>query len=167
VFLSGDGFLGGLPFETLRDEDGSYLIERHAFAYQGDLAGMPDVLRSDEVESPRLFAAGGVDYWQQGAADQPDPHFAFGDLRAPVSRVFPNLRCTDREVSAVAGLHRSASGKDPEQLVLRGTDATEERIKTGLSGFTHVHLATHGFFHPGGVPRRGRSCASRTMSVAC
>ena len=152
VFLSGDGFLGGLPFEILQDEDGSYLIERHAFAYEGDLTGLTDVMRSNEAESPCLFAAGGIDYWTHGDAEQPDDPLAFGDLRAPVSRVFSDLRWTDREVSAVAGLHRSVAGRDAQQVVLRGVDATEERIKAGLSGFTHVHLATHGFFHPEGVP---------------
>ena len=33
LFLCPDGFLGTLPFETLQAEDGSFLIEQHAFVY--------------------------------------------------------------------------------------------------------------------------------------
>jgi len=152
VWLSGDGFLGGLPFEVLRDDDGMYLVERHAFCYQGDLAGLAKTLHVDEPAASSLFAVGSVDYWANGEVGLTAAEAVSSGLRAPISRVFPDLRWTDREVSAVVGLHRMAAGRDAEQVVLRGEDATEEAIKAGLSGFTHIHLATHGFFHPEGVP---------------
>ena len=152
VFVSGDGFLGGVPFEILVEEDGTFLIERYAFCYQSDFAGLSEALRAGEVGQARLFAAGGIDYSERGNFGSPDSEGAFSDLRAPVSRAFSGLRWTDREVRAVAEAHRLVAGEEAAQVVVRGSDAVEEAIKARLAGFTHIHLATHGFFHPEGVP---------------
>jgi len=152
VFVSGDSFLGTLPFETLQREDGSFLIEHHEFAYLADLQSLADVTPTVESRPPQLFAAGGIEYWARAALIDPVSALTHADRRARVSRTWPALAWTGPEVTAVAGLHRQKLGEGAMQLVLMGQDATEERVKRSLSGFTHVHLATHGYFHPEGLP---------------
>jgi len=161
VIVSGDGFLGGLPFETLQREDGSYLIEHHTFSYLADLARLPNAVAEKEWSEPRLLAAGDIEYWQAADVEGTGDALTYADARGALSRIWPALDWTGREVSAIAGMHRRKGGRDGVQLVLKGEDAIEERVKEAVSGFTHIHLATHGYFHPEGIPSAWKNLRKR------
>ena len=155
VFVSGDSFLGALPFETIQREDGSYLIEHHAFSYLADMQSLGEALATVEKRVPTLFAAGGIDYRRRGeldADDEAEGLIAMADTRASLSRRWHPLDGTAAEVSAIADLHLEATNDEGTQQVLTERAATEERIKESLERFTHVHVATHGYFHPEGLP---------------
>jgi CHAT domain-containing protein len=148
VFVSPDGFLGTLPFETLRAADGSFLIEQHAFVYLEDAtalvsSGPPEAASG---RSSALLAIGGVDY---GARSEPS---AAASDRGSFSSHWARLRHTEYEAQVVDELHDQAFGDERSSMVLRGGEATEERLKLELQTAGVVHLATHGFFQPKGLP---------------
>ena len=151
VVVSADSFLGTLPFETLVREDGSFLVEHHAFIYLADLASLPTLTVPTEEVEPTLFAAGGIDYWERAGLIEAAADDDGDSTRASESRIWPELDFTNAEVNTIKGLHRKLTGKEGVRLVLKGSDGTEERIKESIAGHTHVHLATHGFFHAGGL----------------
>ena len=155
VFVSVDSFLGTLPLETLQREDGRYLIERHAFCYLADMQSLGEALAPVDDREPTLLAAGGIDYrrradvGEDGAADDSS---VTTDARAAVSRRWRPLHAAAGEVSAIADLHLEVTDGEGTQRVLTGGEPTEERIKESVGEFSHVHFATHGFFHPEGLP---------------
>ena len=155
VFLSADSFLGTLPLETLQRTDGSYLIEHHAFTYLADMQNLGGALATSAPRRPTLLAAGGIDYRRRAdvdeVADLEEPEET-GETRGPLSRRWRPLEGTGGEVSAIADLHLEATDEEGEQRILKEREATEERIKAALTRYNHVHLATHGYFHPEGVP---------------
>ena len=161
VFVSGDGFLGSVPIEVLRREDGRYLIEQHAFVYLGDLTRLPEAVSDVDEPEPRLLAVGDVDFWSRAELEDPATEPTYTDDRARVTRTWPSLAGTRGEVEAIAALHRRAGVDGEAQLLLEGEDATEERIKQDVSSFTHVHLATHGYFLPEGMPSAWRNLPER------
>ena len=191
VFVSPDGFLGTLPFETLQLADGSLLLEHHAFVYGEDVAaqvvavrrsslpagasdGSNDLPRGPRVR-PSLLCVGDVDYGERGdltwqTAKQPGGEAAAPDpsplvsLRGGFSNHWTSLPATDLESLAISKLHeeRFASATC---LTLRGSDATEERVKFELPRFAVVHLATHGFFQPEGLPSMWKRVTSERGEV--
>jgi len=161
VFVSPDGFLGTLPFEVLQLADESFLVEHHSFVYLQDPAslvhGEP---RTAVLDS--LLCAGGIDYKQRArgteaveAAASPVvaavASLGGPDLRGSFEHHWAPLRHTAYEAEVVNSLHEDAFGQG-ERLLLRGSAATEERLKRELPAYSVVHVATHGFFNPEGVP---------------
>jgi CHAT domain-containing protein len=49
-------------------------------------------------------------------------------------------------------MHQDAFGEEKRRLLVQGRDATEELLKVEMPLFRVVHLATHGFFQPEGLP---------------
>ena len=153
VFLSGDSFLGTLPFETLRREDGSFLIEHHAFAYLSDMQSLVDLLSTRARIEPQLLVAGGIDFRKR--ADVPEDAsqlIASGDVRGGLMNRWTPLSGTSVEADAIADLYDEATDGEGNALLLKSVDATEEAIKRSIAGKTHVHFATHGYFQPEGLP---------------
>ncbi len=151
LIIAPDSFLATLPFETL-SFDGAFLIERFAVSYVHDLGSLAERVpgkRSGGTSS--LLAVGGVDFGSaedrtgvEGGAAHGASRTAFGDGWAP-------LPGTVSEVRAIHGLHGNAR-PDTQRIVLFGTAPTEERLKRELGRFGVLHIATHGFFNPDGLP---------------
>ena len=153
VYLSGDSFLGTLPFETLRREDGSFLIEHHAFAYLSDMQSLVDLLSTRGRIEPQLLVVGGIDFRKR--ADVPEDAsqlIVSEDVRGGLMNRWPPLSGTSVEADAIADLFDEATDGAGDALLLKSLDATEEAIKRSIAGKTHVHFATHGFFQPKGLP---------------
>ncbi len=157
IFISPDTYLGTLPFEVIQREDESYLIEHHGFVYLQDMASLPRIVgqaskagSSGSASSAGLLCVGGVDYENRGVlakgdrADNAELHRGFDESWRP-------LPGTDHEAASIARLHRAAF-ENEEQTSLRGPAATEERLKSELARHRIVHIATHGFFEPEGLP---------------
>lgn len=189
VFVSPDGFLGTLPFEILQLPTRSYLIEKHAFLYIESAAVLVDLAGRDRTRSkkmPRLLCVGDVDFRNRGdlawrspspgadvPEDQPDPRqivalstvstsqaqLARGHLQRRFASRWTSLPATDEENRAIAEMHEDRF-RDGSRLTLRGREATEERVKHELPLFDVVHLATHGFFQPSGLPSMWREAMS-------
>jgi len=156
VFVSPDTFLGTLPFETLQLEDGTFLVERHGFVYLQDMTSLPRLaLREHPKEqTPSLLLAGGIDY--RGREGIPEGLIARGKggdrSRGTFRSTWRPLSATRDEVDAIADIHDEAFGDDARRDTLTRRAATEERIKADLPGARYVHLATHGYFQPEGLP---------------
>jgi CHAT domain-containing protein/tetratricopeptide (TPR) repeat protein len=158
VFVSPDGALCMLPFEALPYDDGELLIERLAFVYEQS----PDVLLADAPAATRagsLLAVGGVEYesapialaGEAMAVERVAGVSAGGsDVRGAAGFSWPALPYTRQEADAIGALH-TAVFPGAVRLELNGAEATEERLKRELPAHSVVHVATHGFFHPGGV----------------
>ena len=56
------------------------------------------------------------------------------------------------EASAVMEFHAEVFGREVARLELAGEEATEERVVAELPRHRFVHLATHGYFEPEGLP---------------
>ncbi len=126
VYVSPDGFLGALPFETLRTADGGLAVERYAFVYVQDLASIATP-RQPRSETPGLLSVGGVDF--------------DGTTWAP-------LPGTASEAALVLERHARIFGERAQRLVFTGAEPSEARLKNEMPRFGILHLATHGFFRP-------------------
>ncbi len=154
VFVSPDGALGTLPLETLQLADESFLLERHAFVYQQDLSSLARSQPVEERTSDSLLCVGAVDF-----SARPDPAGrvaatapADPELRGGIQAYWARLPATGYESQAVHDLHQHAFGEEGRRLLLQGALPTEGRLKAELSGHAVLHLATHGFFQPEGLP---------------
>ena len=162
VFVAPDSFLARLPLEVIADAQGRYLVESHSFVYTSDPRSLLDQLdapATDRSRSPGLLAVGDVDYAERSAAIP----FLAGAERGGFAWDWAPLPETARERDAVAGAHASLGG---EVAVLRGADATEERVKALAGASTVLHFATHGFFEPTGVPSLADAAQRRVANEA-
>ena len=165
VFVSPDGVLATMPFEVLPDAGGRFLIEDRAFVYLADTSTLAD---APPAAGPgaSLLAVGGIDYDTRAApgATPADDALAWADSAAargasrprsnmagPMAKAWSALAFTAEESGAVVALHDEAFPGRPV-LLLEGSDPTEERLKAELPRHDVVHLATHGFFAPEGLP---------------
>ncbi|WP_437667593.1 tetratricopeptide repeat protein [Sorangium sp. So ce1182] len=137
IMLSPDGALNLVPFGALVDEDGRYLIERHAFTY---LTSGRDLVRHRATKPARQGAVvlAGPDY-DRPAAPSPPSH-AGAPSEASVTLRF-------RPLAGAAEEGRAIGRQLPGARVLLGADATEGAIKA-LRGPRVLHVVTHGFFLP-------------------
>ena len=152
IFVSPDVFLATLPFETLQEKDGSFLIEKHSFVYLQDarsLARMEQPEKPVRKDPPSLLLTGAVDYDLRGKAPK-GALLAKAEFRGPVKGTWVPLSLTRQEVDGIERLHRLTFGKEAPRQVLRDQAATEDKLKLSLPDFRVVHLATHGFFQPMG-----------------
>ena len=127
ILVSPDGTLNLLPFQTLVDESGRFLVERYDFVY---LTSGRDLLRPAPANTPGapLIVA--------------NP--AFGRPSAStgaLSNRFKPLPATAAEAAALASLLTDAQ-------VLDGARATEAAVKQARRPAV-LHIATHGFFLTG------------------
>ncbi|NKB72469.1 MAG: tetratricopeptide repeat protein [Candidatus Latescibacteria bacterium] len=161
-----DGILGFVPFETLVDPQGRYLVERFDIRYIQSL-GVLDLIGQRQYPADRkpLLALGGAVYDETAyTADMIDNEVQMASLEKDVyssldqSRSFgnayaalgqaqwDNLPGTLDEVQALA---RSVPGTE----LITGDQVTENRLKelsaTGaLAGYRVLHFATHGLVVP-------------------
>ena len=160
VFVSPDRFLGTLPLEVLPLADGSFLVELHGFVYLGDAASLVGLDPRADVDIGRsLLSVGGVDFRARADRGESPPGelLARADSPAPVfrgsfSNYWPRLPASVNEAQVVIDLHEDTFGTGGRRLSLRGSEATEERLKLELPRHAVLHLATHGFFQPEGTP---------------
>jgi CHAT domain-containing protein len=110
-----------------------------------------------------LLAVGGVDFSKRaelmGTVPAPPAvpvggHAAAdGDaLRGGFETYWGRLPATAYEAQVVSDIHQDALGEDASRLLLQGADATEERLKAEMPRHAILHIATHGYFQPEGLP---------------
>lgn len=73
-------------------------------------------------------------------------------LRGSFASYWGRLPATGYESQVVSDMHEDALGDRATRLLLQGADATEERLKLEMPRHAILHLATHGFFQPEGLP---------------
>jgi CHAT domain-containing protein len=133
LLLSPDSSLNLLPFETLVDEQGRYLLETHNITYLTSGSDLRRLQNSKPNNNPAVILA--------------DPYFGKpGTIANQTTRTldltkqsFPPLSGTRTETTTIATLLGT-------QAIL-GSDATETAIKQAKSPKI-LHIATHGFFQP-------------------
>jgi len=148
VIVVPDGTLNLLPFDTLRDSKGAFVLESRTLSY-APAATVLQVLRSksETAAAERTFLGiGNVAYQDQGhiSAKVETPTGFKQRLERGMSDVFGttlyDLPQTREEVLAASNI----MGKD--SVLLLGSSATETAFKAEpLSDFKIVHIAAHGF----------------------
>lgn len=154
-----DGILGFIPFETLQDEQGRFLVERYRIKYAQSLTVNELIAKRAHAGNSRMIGFGGALYEtaaQKPAAGKRGP----GELKKEVEDGLArgaNLR----EYYGYLGLGRwdnlPGTLKEVEELgrifggatIITGKDVSEERIKElsrqgGLKKYDTIHFATHG-----------------------
>ncbi len=163
AIISPDTFLGTLPFGTIQEKDGSFLIEHRSFVYLQDLMSLIPKKPSRVVPVPRLLITGGIKYGRRGELSPQ----ASGENRGGLPPRWSRLSSTGREADAIAGLFEEMINDDAaECTLLLGEKATEEEVKTGLSRHTHIHLATHGYFQSRGLPPEWKASGKDSVERA-
>jgi len=116
-----DGVLANVPFESLTDDAGHYLLEKYAVVYSQSASGSL-MLQALALEAPAP------------AQDL----LAFGDPVYDVSSL-PPIPYTREEVTGIARLFPE-SGRE----VFLGQAASESKVKSGdLTRFGYLHFAAH------------------------
>jgi len=151
VLVAPDGFLATLPFEVLRLESGRYLIEDRAFVYLLDAQQVLDRERPAGGARRGLLAVGGVDYDRRETEAPQREAAAPGSIRGSWSERWYPLDWTRYEAESLTAEYQRAREEDPA-LLLQGAAATERRLKAEMPRHGFLHVATHGFFQPEGLP---------------
>lgn len=146
IFLSPDANLSLIPFETLTDNAGRYLIESYTFSYPN--SGR-DLLRFHEKRESRrnekMVLMGHPDF---DSAEAPGNVVAMSRERGrdrhrsrDITGIsFSSLPGTGAEIEGITSLYQDTS---PEVYVQKR--ASEENLKQLRSPYI-LHIATHGFF---------------------
>ena len=155
-----DGVLSFLPFEVLRDNSGTYLVERFDVEYRQSLTVSQLIAeRSHPADRQPLLALGGADYAAGGervtnvlaadVAEARDSASRGGDVRGAIARLgratwsqLPGSEEEAREVARITG-----------GSLLTGAEASEaeiDRLSTSgqLRDYRVLHFATHGMVLP-------------------
>lgn len=164
VFVSPDGALGTLPFEVLPLADGSFAVENLAFVYAQDASTLLHA-RDHTGKIDSLLAVGAVDFknrskWEPSEKDaKASPPevpetlmLASSPLRGSFTEYWFRLPATGRESQVVSEIHKESFGVDGRRLLLQGDQPGEKRLKYELTRHAALHLATHGYFQPKGMP---------------
>jgi CHAT domain-containing protein len=161
VIISPDGFLGTLPFEVIQQEDDTYLIEHHSFAYLQDIASLVKMkgMKTEKADSS-LLLVGSVNYLEkdtlalkkQEKKELSSNILASAEIQRSFNSFWGPLPGTNQEVQDIAAMHQMRFKDKPNRLVLQEGSASEERLKTEMPKYGFVHIATHGFFQPEGLP---------------
>src|SRR5882724_10995878 len=143
-----DGILNQLPFDTLRDPNGTFLLESRTISYT-PASTVLTVLRTAKVaQAPRhtFLGVGNVPYQNQGHVssklEKPSAvgqriERGFSDTFGTTLSDMPQTREEVLSVSRIVG---------NDGILLLGPKATETAFKSEpLSDFTIVHIAAHGF----------------------
>jgi len=166
VIVAPDGVMAQLPLESLRNDKGLYLCEDRSFVYLTDPTELARMSAQPASHEGALLAVGGVDY-SRADVDAPVEHPSLSgedfwvtpafpasatDLpRGSWSDIWSPLAATEAEARRVAARH-GAAFPDSKDLVIVGPAASEERLKALLPEHATLHLATHGYFNPEGLP---------------
>lgn len=144
LILSPDGAMNVLPFASLIDENGKFLIENYSIDY---LTSGRDLLRMEAHEPSK-----------QGPLIVANPQYSMGS--APEGRGKTNANSDESRIGfmgvfipkfkplvGTAQEAKSISDVLHNSKVITGKDATESIIKA-QNGPQILHIATHGFFLP-------------------
>jgi CHAT domain-containing protein/Flp pilus assembly protein TadD len=157
IFVAPDGELNRLPFESLVDADGKYLIESHRLAY---ISSGRDLLRAPVKPASGTLVFAGPDFKLDAAARRAQADKILQGRKSPAQEPAP-----EGDKAAIRGGVRgigwkplpgaAAEAKDIQQLLkdgnygpvrtFVGVEALEEVLKA-LPAPRVLHLATHGFF---------------------
>ena len=161
-----DGVLGFLPFETLIDENGQYLVETYHITYTQSM-GVLELIKSRKYKESRkpLLAFGGAVYDEvtyavdmvenerELAYLEKNVYSAFAS-RGSVRNAYGSLGFGDWEnlpgtLSEVKEIKNVVKGTE----IITGKEVTENKVKvlsTGrkLAGYKVLHFATHGLVVP-------------------
>jgi CHAT domain-containing protein/tetratricopeptide (TPR) repeat protein len=175
VLVSPDESLGRLAFSALPGrEPGQFLIEERAIAVVAVPQLLPELMEQERLDNrePSLLVVGDVDFDRIGsksrlaqakpAAAADNGSTVLGEARSVAraaprglpgapARKFDPLPATGTEISAIK---RSFQRRFPAARVteLRGSEAHTEALRGQAVRHQYLHLATHGFFAPEGVP---------------
>lgn len=138
IFISPDGNLNLIPFETLQKPDGSFLIDEFTFNYLAAGRDLLGVASDQELEGSCLL---------MGA-----PDFTLASLNSPSGRKTSTTRSADLgELSFVPLPHAKAELEAISKVMgggqvelYSGKDALEETL-LDADHPAIIHLATHGF----------------------
>jgi len=148
LVVAPDGMLNLVPFESLRDERGRFLLASRVISYIPSATILDSLRRAQELApAPRpLLAVGDVAYDNQGGVGRKVPPAAtfrgriergIADLSGIALHDLPQTREEVQEIGKVAG---------PDAVLLLDTNATETAFKKEpLDQFRILHLAVHGF----------------------
>lgn len=150
VIVSPDGFLCELPLGTLRQADGSFLLEKHRFVYLSDPTRLVENQASTSDREGSILAVGDIDFLHRGEA--PIDSTIVTPIRSRIGDSWPPLEATREEINALSYLHQHELAWDSEFHRYDGMEATEERIQLELPNHRYIHLATHGYFEPDHLP---------------
>jgi len=146
VFISPDDVLNLLPFESLVDGSGRYLLQTREVSYLGsgrDLVHITDH-RVASLSAPMILA-------NPNFGDSADNQT---NERGMSGHAWAMLPGTVKEASVIASLL-------PGVRLLTGADASEEALKAVVSP-SILHIATHGFFLDAKGAKQGRFLPSRS-----
>ncbi|HVB55298.1 MAG TPA: CHAT domain-containing tetratricopeptide repeat protein [Candidatus Acidoferrales bacterium] len=143
-----DGILYFLPFDTLRDPNGSFLAESRTISYVPAMTVL-DVLRTrsgDQKPQHSFLGVGDVPYQDQGDVlpELPKPEGiektvlrGFSDALGTPLHDLPQTRAEVLDANKILG---------NDGVILLGSHATEATFESEpLADFRIVHLAVHGF----------------------
>jgi len=161
-----DGILAFVPFETLIDEDGKYLVENYRITYTQSM-GIRRLIKFRKYEKDRkpLLAFGGAVYDEMSYdvdMIKDDTQLAF--LTKNLYSDFRNNRSVRNAYGALGvGSWSNLPGSlnevndiknvNSESIIFTGMNVTEENIKElsrngELSEYKVIHFATHGLVVP-------------------
>ena len=183
VFISSDGFLGALPFGTLKTDDGRFLVEDVHLVYVPTVASL---LRDLEVPASdlrrTLLVTGNVDYDAAVTdGDEASKRVNAGGQgitrldRGRESRglqiadgvdipVWRRLAYTGVEANEVFEMHKRCFGDEVMRVSLNAELATEKRLRSLMQRFEIVHIATHAFFAREGLRRLQKDVSRPVVS---
>jgi len=148
LVVAPDGILNLLPFDTLRDSTGAFLLEARTISYVPASTVLTVLRTAKDTQLSRhtFLGVGDVPYQNQGhvSAKLDKPSGVEQRLERGFSDMFGatlyDLPQTREEILAVGKI----VGKD--SVLLLGPNATETAFKSEpLADFKIVHLAAHGF----------------------
>lgn len=154
VFVAAEGDLARLPLAALQLADGRFLLEQRMFVHVQDPISLDRELRRavpGRAAPPRLLAFGAVDYGSGGDAAEAVAGAADDTLRSGFQDHWASLPQTRGEVEAILALHRARFPTAARQSFTDGA-ASKSNLVARIAQADVLHLATHGFFEPAGVP---------------
>jgi len=161
-----DGILGFLPFETLMDEQGHYLVECFTIRYVQSLSVLEQIQQRRYPEYRRSLLAFGGAVYDERSYDR-EPVRSQQQLAAVTQKIYADLE-QDRSLRSAYGvlgfgawdnlpgtldevrdIARTVAGAD----TVIGEDVAEARVKTlsqqgELARYRVLHFATHGLVVP-------------------
>jgi tetratricopeptide (TPR) repeat protein len=143
IFIAPDSNLALLPFETLVDDNGNYLVDKYKFTYLNsgrDFMGFN--VASINSGSVVLFGNPDFDY----SADDLKKKLCQGEEKAlnrcpePSEFSFSSLAGTEREVNQIGEVFTS------ENVITFKSQLASEAALKEIESPNILHIATHGFF---------------------